>query len=109
MSDSAFVFHLVSQTQANIDFLRTQGYLTVEDAANIQSKLATATVKAPEKSVNLPIPAPQPHTLAPNHQPNPFNPLNSPQPSQAAPSHHRARALWGYNEDGRVRNFVEVT
>lgn len=106
MSDSAFVSHLVSQTRANIDFLHTQGYLTVDDAANIQSKLATATVKTSDKAVNLPVPAHQQHTPTPGHQPHPPNP---PQPPQPTPSYPRARVLWAYNEDGRVRNFATLS
>ena len=105
MSDSAFVFHLVSQTRANVDFLQAQGYLTVEDAASIQSKLATATIKTSEKSTSLPVSTPQPHTRAPSYQPNPPSP---PQPLQPTQSYPRARALWGYNEDGRVRNPADV-
>lgn len=112
MSDSAFVSHLVSQTRANIDFLQTQGYLTIEDAASIQSKLATATIKtseqSTERSTNLPISTPQPHTPAPSYQPNPINSPQPLQPPQPTPSYPRAKALWGYNEDGKVRNFGEV-
>ena len=99
MSDSAFLFHLVSQTRANVDFLQAQGYLTVEDAANIQSKLAGATVKTSERTVNLPVPAP-----VQSYQPPPPNP---PQPPQPIPNHPKARVLWAYNEDGRVCNFTE--
>jgi len=99
MSDSPFVFHLVSQTRANIDFLQAQGYLTIEDAANIQSKLAAATVKPSEKSAVLPVPAPQHYTPAPSYQ---LHPPNPPQPPQPIPSYPRARVLWAYNEDGRV-------
>ena len=118
MSDSAFVSHLVSQTRANIDFLQAQGYLSVQDAANIQAKLASATVKAPsEKSVNMPVSTLQPYTPAPSHQPNPPNPPNPsnlPNPPnlpnplhlpQSTPIYPKARALWPYNEDGRVRNL----
>ena len=108
MSDSAFVFHLVSQTRANIDFLQAQGYLTVENAASIQSKLATATIKAPDKSTNLPVSTPKPYTPALSRQPSPPNPPQLLQPPQPTPSYPRARALWGYNEDGRVRHFAEV-
>lgn len=107
MSDSAFVFHIVSQTRANIDFLQAQGYLTVEDASNIQSKIAAATVKTSDKSAKLPVSTPQPqhHTPAPSYQPHPPNPPLLPQPT---PSYPKARVLWAYNEDGRVRNVAEV-
>ena len=99
MSDSAFVFHLVSQTRANIDLLQAQGYLSMEEAAKIQSKLAAATVKSPEKSVKLPVPSPQHYSPAPSYQPPPPPPK---------PSYPKARVLWAYNEDGRVCNFSEV-
>jgi len=101
MSDSTFVFHLVSQTRANIDLLQAQGYLTVEDAANIQSKLAAATVKTSDKSATPPVSIPQHHIPAPAYQPNPPNP---PQPQQPTPSYPKARVLWAYNEDGREPN-----
>jgi hypothetical protein len=102
MSDSAFVSHLVSQTRANIDFLQAQGYLTKADATNIQSKLATANIKASDESANPPVSIPQPHNQVSTYQPHP------PQPTQPTPSYPRARALWAYNEDGRVRSFAEV-
>jgi len=105
MSDSVFIFHLVSQTRANIDFLQAQGYLTADDAATVQSKLAAATVKTSEKSANLPVSTPQPFTPAPSYQ---LHPPIPPQPPQPTPSYPRARALWAYNEDGRVRNLAEV-
>lgn len=107
MSDPAFVFHLVSQTRANVDFLQAQGYLTVEDAAKIQSKLAAATVKPSEKSPVPPVPIPQHHTPAPSYQ---LHPPEPPQPPQPATSHPKARVLWPYNEDGKVRstNSAEV-
>jgi len=101
MSDSAFAFHLVSQTRDNIDFLEAQGYITVEDAADIQSKLAAATVKKPERSAKLPVSTP-----APSHQPHRPNP---PQPSQPTISHPRARALWAYNEDGSEPNDLTMS
>jgi len=106
MSDSAFVFHLVSQTRANIDFLQAQGCLTVEDAASIQSKLAAATLKTPERSTSIPVPTPQPHIPPPNYQPNPPNPPKHPQPT---PSYPKARALWGYNQDGRESNDLTMS
>jgi len=106
MSDSAFVFHLVSQTRANIDFLQAQGCLTVEDAASIQSKLAAATVKTPERSTSMPVPTPQPHIPPPNYQLNSPNPPKPPQPTLNYP---KARALWGYNEDGREPNDLTMS
>ena len=105
MSDSAFISHLVSQTRANVDFLQAQGYLTKADATNIQSKLATANIKASDKSANPPISIPQPHNQVSTYQPHPPQPPQLPQPT---PSYPRARALWTYNEDGRVRRFAEV-
>jgi len=106
MSDSAFVFHLVSQTRANVDFLQAQGCLTVEDAASIQSKLAAATLKTPERSTSIPVPTPQPHILPPNYQSNSPDP---PKPPQPFPNYPKGRALWGYNEDGREPNDLTMS
>jgi len=102
MSDSAFVSHLVSQTRANIDFLQAQGYLTKADATNIQSKLATANIKASDESANPPVSIPQPYNQVSTYQPHP------PQPTQPTPSYPRARALWAYNEDGREPNDLTM-
>ena len=103
MSDSAFVSHLVSQTRANVDFLQAQGYLTAEDAGSIQSKLTAATVKPSEKSPVLQAPTPQHYTPAPSYQ---LHPPNPPQPRKPTPSHPKARVLWPYNEDGKVRSPI---
>ncbi|KAF9650244.1 SH3-domain-containing protein [Thelephora ganbajun] len=105
MSDSTFVFHIVSQTRANIDFLQAQGYLTIEDAASIQSKLPAATVGTSERSASPPVPILQPYNPAPSHQPHPPNP---PQPPQPTPRYPRARALWAYNEDERELNDLTM-
>jgi len=106
MSDSAFVFHLVSQTRANVDFLQAQGYLTIEDAANIQSKLAAATVKPSEKSPVPPVSIPQHYTPAPSYQ---LHPPNPPQPPQPTTTYPRARVLWAYNEDGKEPNDLTMS
>lgn len=105
MSDSAFVAHLISQTQANVEFLHAQGYLTTEDAASIRSKLGTPAVKTSEKSVNLPVPTPHPYDSTPSFQPHPPHP---PQPPQSTQSHPRAKAIWAYNEDGREPNDLTM-
>ena len=94
MSDPVLVSYLVSQTQANIDFLQSQGYLTLEDAVNIRSKLvAVTTFKKSDKSSNTPAPVPLPQDHSSTHQPP---------PSQPASNCSKAKALWAYNEDGKV-------
>jgi hypothetical protein len=102
MSNSAFVSHVVSQTQANIDFLQAQGYLTIEEVTIIRSKLAAATVKASDKSADSPLSFPQPHNQVSTYQPHPPQPPHLPQPPQPIPSYPKARALWPYNEDKKV-------
>jgi len=94
MSDSAFVSHVVSQTRENIDFLQAQGYLTVDDAASIRSKLTETTGKTSGRSANAPaFPSPS------NNQVSTYKP-HPPQPPRPTPSYPRARALWAYNKDG---------
>jgi LAS seventeen-binding protein 1/2 len=106
MSDPAYISHIVSQTRANVDFLQAQGYLTVEDAASIRSKLANSSLKTyGNLSVNIPVSTSQSRNPIPTYQSNYPRP---PQLPQLTPSYPRARALWAYNEDGRVRRFAEV-
>lgn len=105
MSDSAFASHLVSQTRANVEFLQTQGYLTVEDAASIRAKLADATLKTSERLTSTPASAHEVHKPVPTSQVHPPRP---PEPPQPTPSYPRAKALWAYNEDRRVRGFTVV-
>ncbi|KAF9790280.1 SH3 domain-containing protein [Thelephora terrestris] len=106
MSNSAFVSHVVSQTQANIDFLQAQGYLTTEEVTIIRSKLAAATVKASDKSADSPLSFPQPHNQVSTYQPHP---PHLPQPPQPIPSYPKARALWPYNEDKKEPNDLTIS
>ena len=45
MADAAFLQHLLSQTQANITFLASQGYIPTTDATDMITRLATAHTK----------------------------------------------------------------
>lgn len=144
MTEAALMAHIIAQTQANVSFLQTHGYLSPSDAADVQNKLATAfTSKNSTNSLvsmtkNMSIsPPPQPtaqvtapgryqsppqspfqppQSQSPSYQhPTPYNQVSPSQPQWQPPSgpppssYHsspppnvRARALWAYNEDGRV-------
>ena len=150
MTDVALLAHISSQTQSNISILQAHGYLNATDAADIQTKLATASASGGRRANNradneivslaqrlsvsqsMPTPtAPTAPTLqtyqsppqSPNHQPYqppyqpPFPPttLYPPSAPPPAPTYQapppppdntvRARALWAYNEDGRVKSI----
>lgn len=107
MSDAAFLQHLLSQTQANITFMASQGYISTTDATDMITRLATAHSKkaiSPDhlaNSVHSLAIAPAPHTPAPVAEP-PVR-RNAPVPP---PRVQKAKALWGYNEEGSVCSFI---
>ena len=110
MADAAFLQHLLSQTQANITFLASQGYIPTTDATDMITRLATAHTKK----------ATSPNTLASSVQSLSIAP-SAPTPAPVAeppvrravpvppPRNQKAKALWAYNEDGRVRiTYLDV-
>ncbi|KAJ3474577.1 hypothetical protein NLI96_g12381 [Meripilus lineatus] len=107
-NETAFLSHIISQTQANISFLVANNYLSSTDASDMISRLAEAQAKGiANRSTstignsisNLSItPPPQPSVTPPPAR------RNVPPPP---PRYIRARALWAYNEDGRVCTFVQ--
>jgi len=123
MAEAALKAHIVAQTQANISFLQAQGYLSVSDATDIQTKLANTSVSRGTSSA-MPTPTPpvpQPYHAPPQSQPqssyqpsyqspppSQFQPLSVPPVSSYPPppqdNVQRARAIWAYNEDQREPN-----
>ena len=107
MADAAFLQHLLSQTQANITFLASQGYIPTTDATDMITRLATAHTKK----------ATSPNTLASSVQSLSIAP-SAPTPAPVAeppvrravpvppPRTQKAKALWAYNEDGSVCLFL---
>jgi LAS seventeen-binding protein 1/2 len=75
--NQALLSHVVSQTQANIDFLIAQNYISRSDAAGLLNKLGSVAGAAPSA-------------------------IKSPGVSSGP----KVRAIWGYNETGGVRSFI---
>ena len=103
MSDQILLQHILSQTQANVSFLASQGYIPPADATDIITRLATAQTKkatTPDQLANsvrslavTPI-APTPAPVA--------EPVRRTVPAPP-PRVQKAKALWAYNEEGTVR------
>jgi len=108
MTDVALLAHIISQTQSNISILQAHAYLKATDAADIQTKLATASASggrradnradnneivslAQRLSISPSVPTPTPPTQAPTSQ-SYQSPPQSPnhqryQPSYQPPPH----------------------
>ena len=93
---AALLAHVVSQMQSNVDFLVSQNYISQVDASAIMARLpsdapspvASITAATQRMGVSaIPLAPVAPARMAP------------PAPVQAQ---QQARALWAYNEDGRV-------
>jgi LAS seventeen-binding protein 1/2 len=78
--------HIIAQTRQNIAFLVSQNQITETDAQDILAKLPSAPTQNP--------------ILTPPH-PSRANSLS--QNSTSTQPSVKARALWGYNVEGRVR------
>ncbi|KIY63533.1 SH3-domain-containing protein [Cylindrobasidium torrendii FP15055 ss-10] len=96
MSNDALLAHIVAQTQANVDFLVQNNYVTQADAGGILRKLnalsspPTKTSYMPAPPVAMPSPVPSQRAVPPPPPP----------PAPAAPAGVTAKALWDYNADG---------
>ena len=92
---AALLSHVLQQTQANINFLASQNYITHAEASDLISRLTqggehdslvssmnnlpVGPVRAPPEPARRSVPPPPPRSAV-----------------------QKARALWAYNEDGRV-------
>ena len=95
---AALLDHIFSQTQANIQFLESQNYIPPAEAKDILSRLAAAQNNS--RNVDSGIASSmQALALAPAAPP----PQRRSVPPPRQPRTTQARALWAYNEDGRVR------
>ena len=105
---SALLAHVFQQTQSNISFLASQNYISPTDASELLSRLTTAQSRAnsaTDRSADSLQASIQNLSVSP--APVPISPNNTgrrvPPPP---PRYQRAKALWAYNEDGRVRQVV---
>ena len=96
---AALLAHVLSQTQQNINFLASQNYISVNEASELIARLSQGPTS----------PITPPDSLAASMNNLAVGPVRTPEPSRRIPpppprnSVQKARALWAYNEDGRVR------
>ncbi|OCH89622.1 SH3-domain-containing protein [Obba rivulosa] len=99
---AALLAHVISQTQQNISFLASQGYISPADAADMTRRLSEAD------NASSPVEAMRNLSLSP--------PVAEPAPAPARrgippppPRTQRARAVWAYNDDGREPNDLSFS
>lgn len=109
---AALLAHVLTQTTANINFLASQNYITPAEASDLISRLS----QSPNAAASTDALASSFHNLA-------VGPARTPEPARRVPppparnNVQKARAVWAYNEDGRVRpglplpadNFLPLT
>ncbi|KAI0833740.1 SH3 domain-containing protein [Trametes gibbosa] len=98
---AALLAHVLSQTQQNISFLAAQNYISPTEAAELITRLSQGPRQPSADSL-----ATSMHNLAvgPARSPSPARRVVPPPPPRQ--NNRRARALWGYNEDGREPNDI---
>jgi LAS seventeen-binding protein 1/2 len=87
-TEQALLTHILSQMEANVDFLVQHNYITATDASAIRAKLPNRGRQAVRS-------APQP-------SPTPSTAPSRPAPQSPSAPAVKAKAIWGYNEDGSV-------
>ena len=103
---AALLDHILGQTLRNIEFLASQNYISPIDAAELSSRLTAAqnrndTDAALASSIQALSVAP---VAIPTASPSPpSGPVRRTVPPPPQPRLRQARAVWAYNEDGRVR------
>lgn len=91
---AALLDHVFTQTLGNINFLASQNYIPAADAAELASRLTNAQHRDVNGTDSL---ASSMQALQVAPVPPPLR-RNAPPPTQKK----QARAIWAYNEDGRV-------
>ncbi|KII89626.1 hypothetical protein PLICRDRAFT_39739 [Plicaturopsis crispa FD-325 SS-3] len=82
----ALLAHVLSQMQANLDFLLREGYIAPDDANAISERLSAVSVDGSNATSRA-------NSVGRRSMPSPAIPVQ-------APAQMQARAIWGYNEDG---------
>ena len=98
---------IIQQTRQNVELLIANNKISAPDGRDILAKLPTGSVDdALARSVeNLSVSSPpaMPSVQVPTYPPPPSStPYSPPSAAPPAPKTQQARALWGYNEDGKV-------
>lgn len=97
---AALLEHIVARVEQDVQFLVDQHYISAQDAAVIVARLPGAAAQAPTHVV-VPVQAAVPAQML----------VASPPPTYGGTpklSVQRARALWAYNENGKVCSFREL-
>jgi hypothetical protein len=102
-TSGALLNHIFTQTEANISFLASQNYISSQDATDILTRLNTAHSRASSDNSSI-ANSMQALALAPSPAVPPPARRGVPPPPQ--PRLTQAKAIWGYNEDGRVRTVI---
>ena len=91
---AALLAHVLSQTQQNISFLASQNYISPAEASELIARLSQSP-QADSLAASM-------NNLAvtPARAPSPVRRVVPPPPARNTTK--KARALWAYNEDGRV-------
>lgn len=100
---TALLDHIFSQTQSNISFLASQNYISGHEADELISRLNTAQSRGIGHGDTGLANSIQALSIAPIHSGNSAPPparRNVPPPPGGRSN--QARAIWAYNEDGRV-------
>lgn len=98
---AALLAHVLSQTHQNITFLAAQNYISPAEATELISRLSQGPAAIARDTST-------PDSVAASMQNLAVGPVRAPSPARRnvppPPPRHtkRARALWSYNEDGRV-------
>lgn len=99
----ALLDHVFAQTLSNIEFLASHNYISAVDASQLSSRLISAQGQRDPVGGSLAA-SMQALAVAPAPPPSRRNVPSPPQPRTV-----QARALWAYNEDGRVRPQIAST
>ena len=101
---------LIQQTRQNVELLIANNKISALDGRDILAKLPTGNVddslaRGVEGLSVSPAPTmpSMPSVQVPSYPPPPSStPYSPPSAAPPAPKTQQARALWGYNEDGKV-------
>ena len=91
---AALLAHVLSQTQQNISFLASQNYISPTEASELIARLSQSP-QADSLAASM-----NNLAVSPVRAPSPVRRVIPPPPPRT--NTKRARALWAYNEDGRV-------
>jgi len=99
---AALLAHIVSQVEANVQFLASQNYISHSDASSFLSKLPNLSNNQPNNATNAVNTRFQNLTTTTPTIPVAVSPPAPPRIVPSTPQIQQARALWAYNENGQV-------